>query len=220
MIKNKKADLSLSINAIVILILAITMLGLGLTFMRGLFKQATGKVESAVSSQELANPPTIDNPVTLYPSTLELRKTEQGKTLLAFMHAEGANRACTLTLLDKGGYVVRPDQDTRTVNLGTNPTIYDPGDYGAYDFFMTYNYNEVTGIPPDKIYTWTISIDPDELPAAADCGELEADLCVTGCTFGASPCPSTCDLVGSHIYTAKITCASGGTYKKDLLIKI
>lgn len=37
----KKADLSLSINAIVILILAITMLGLGLAFLRGTFKKTT-----------------------------------------------------------------------------------------------------------------------------------------------------------------------------------
>lgn len=39
--KNKKGDLSLSINAIVILILAITMLGLGLAFLRGTFKKTT-----------------------------------------------------------------------------------------------------------------------------------------------------------------------------------
>ena len=37
----KKADLSLSINAIVVLILAITMLGLGLAFLRGTFKKTT-----------------------------------------------------------------------------------------------------------------------------------------------------------------------------------
>jgi len=40
----KNASLNLSINAIVILILAITMLGLGLTFMRGLFKKTTGQL--------------------------------------------------------------------------------------------------------------------------------------------------------------------------------
>lgn len=39
--RNKKGDLSLSINAIVVLILAITMLGLGLAFLRGTFKKTT-----------------------------------------------------------------------------------------------------------------------------------------------------------------------------------
>ena len=37
----KKGSLTLSINAIVVLILAITMLGLGLSFMRNIFGGAT-----------------------------------------------------------------------------------------------------------------------------------------------------------------------------------
>jgi len=41
----KKASLNLSINAIVILILAITMLGLGLAFMRNIFGTATGEFQ-------------------------------------------------------------------------------------------------------------------------------------------------------------------------------
>jgi hypothetical protein len=41
----KKASLDLSINAIVILILAITMLGLGLAFMRNIFGSATKEFE-------------------------------------------------------------------------------------------------------------------------------------------------------------------------------
>jgi len=43
MYKRKKASLNLSINAIVVLILAITMLGLGLAFMRNIFGQATSE---------------------------------------------------------------------------------------------------------------------------------------------------------------------------------
>ena len=49
-----KGDLSLSINAIVILILAITMLGLGLAFLRGTFKKTTGeftKVSETIKNQ-------------------------------------------------------------------------------------------------------------------------------------------------------------------------
>ncbi len=50
----KKADLSLSINSIVILILAITMLGLGLAFLRGTFSKTTAQfaeVSDTVKSQ-------------------------------------------------------------------------------------------------------------------------------------------------------------------------
>jgi hypothetical protein len=61
----KKGDLSLSINAIVILILAITVMGLGLTFIRGLFKGATEKLGSALQATELQNPPSSEKPITI-----------------------------------------------------------------------------------------------------------------------------------------------------------
>jgi hypothetical protein len=48
--KRQKASLNLSINAIVILILAITMLGLGLSFMKGLFGKTTGQLEEVGES--------------------------------------------------------------------------------------------------------------------------------------------------------------------------
>ncbi|MBU4283487.1 MAG: hypothetical protein KJ968_00090 [Nanoarchaeota archaeon] len=41
---NKKAGLQISINAIVILILAITVLGIGLAFIRGMFSQTIGQL--------------------------------------------------------------------------------------------------------------------------------------------------------------------------------
>lgn len=41
----KKGSLQLSINAIVVLILAITMLGLGLSFMRSMFGKTTGQLD-------------------------------------------------------------------------------------------------------------------------------------------------------------------------------
>jgi len=45
---NKKGALELSINAIVIVILAMTLLGLGLSFVRGIFKNFTGTTNSAM----------------------------------------------------------------------------------------------------------------------------------------------------------------------------
>ena len=43
--KNKKGSLELSINAIVILVLAITMLGLGIAFTKGKFSQLSERIE-------------------------------------------------------------------------------------------------------------------------------------------------------------------------------
>src|SRR3989344_2188730 len=82
---SKKGDLSLSINAIVILILAITMLGLGLTFMRGLFKNITEKTNEALPS-ELTVLPTVDNPVILAPPDLTLRQGKREDITIAYMN--------------------------------------------------------------------------------------------------------------------------------------
>lgn len=94
--KSKKADLSLSTNAIVILILAITILGLGLTFVRGLFKQAESKVSETFSATELANPPTRDNPTTIAPGILNLRQKESGKAVVAYYNTYNGQIYCKL----------------------------------------------------------------------------------------------------------------------------
>jgi len=62
--RNKRADLSLSINAIVILILAITMLGLGLGFIRGMFGKVSTSFEEMVSSEQEPTPATETSPIT------------------------------------------------------------------------------------------------------------------------------------------------------------
>lgn len=61
----RKGDLNLSINAIVVLILAITMLGLGLGFIRNVFGGAAGKVGAALEATSLKNPADSSNPVTI-----------------------------------------------------------------------------------------------------------------------------------------------------------
>ena len=61
----KKASLNLSINAIVVLILAITMLGLGLGFIRSMFKGATSKLAGAIESTSLKNPADSNTPLTI-----------------------------------------------------------------------------------------------------------------------------------------------------------
>ena len=47
---NKKAGLQISINAIVILILAITVLGIGLAFITGMFQDTIGKLDQVSKS--------------------------------------------------------------------------------------------------------------------------------------------------------------------------
>ena len=73
----KKADLSLSINAIVLLILAITMLGLGLAFIRGQFGKVTGelgKISETLSAERKAELERSLDRITLTTTELEIKK--------------------------------------------------------------------------------------------------------------------------------------------------
>jgi len=65
MINNKKASLQLSIEAIVIIILAITLLGLGLTFMRQFIGKGSESLASVFDAAKLENPATALTPITI-----------------------------------------------------------------------------------------------------------------------------------------------------------
>src|SRR3989338_248597 len=135
---SKKADLSLSTNAIVILILAITILGLGLTFVRGLFKQAETKVAETFSATELANPPTMDKPVTITPGLLNIRLGKSGKAVIANFNPKPVDRYCQL----KGGTGIAIPPDGLTA---TGSKLYASGS-GAK-------------IPREGTNTWVLAIE-------------------------------------------------------------
>jgi hypothetical protein len=75
---NKKGALALSINAIVILIIAITMLGLALGFTRGMFGKAAGQFDEMISVEPEPSTPSAANPVTL---SREIVITEAGQKI-------------------------------------------------------------------------------------------------------------------------------------------
>jgi len=81
---NKKGSLELSVNAIVVLILAITMLGLGLGFMKGMFGKVSQNVDTAIGQNQLANPPTVNNPFTLSSNQISLARGAAQTIILAY----------------------------------------------------------------------------------------------------------------------------------------
>ena len=62
---DKKAALNLSVQAIVILVIAFVVLGLALTLTRYIFGVAQEKAGSAIDIIELESKPTSDNPITI-----------------------------------------------------------------------------------------------------------------------------------------------------------
>ena len=83
----KKASLNLSINAIVILILAITMLGLGLAFMRNIFGSATqefSEVSGTVKKQMIDQMKATTKTVDLSRPKVELKAGESTQVFIGF----------------------------------------------------------------------------------------------------------------------------------------
>ncbi|MBU0628682.1 MAG: hypothetical protein KKC75_05800 [Nanoarchaeota archaeon] len=62
---HKKAAMELSVTAIVVLILAIVMLGLGLGFIRGMFGKVSTQLEQQVAAEPEPSAPTGAFPITL-----------------------------------------------------------------------------------------------------------------------------------------------------------
>ena len=164
--RGKKGSLNLSMNAIVVLILAITMLGLGLTFMRGLFKQATERVTEAVSAQELVNPPTVDSPLTAAPGDLTIRTKEVGKIIVAYLSQHSGADDCTLSKAFSAGtdvatiaasnQAVSMQQDQiNTWTLALTPIVANSPGTGIYTITMTCTGGSGTSYNKDIVITTT-----------------------------------------------------------------
>ncbi|MEA2036900.1 MAG: hypothetical protein U9O94_05290 [Nanoarchaeota archaeon] len=69
----KKGALALSVNAIVVLILAVVMLGLALGFVRGMFGKVTTSFEEQIAAEPNPSTPTGSEPITLSRESLIVR---------------------------------------------------------------------------------------------------------------------------------------------------
>jgi len=87
----KKAVFQISLNTIILTLLSVIVLGLALSFVRTLFSQGqeiSSKVIDSTEVNQLINPPTQDNPLTLTPAQLRMRKTQTKILDIAFMNTE------------------------------------------------------------------------------------------------------------------------------------
>ncbi|MBI5393380.1 hypothetical protein HZA96_05915 [Candidatus Woesearchaeota archaeon] len=83
--KHKKGDLSLSVNAIVVFVLAFSMLGVGL-FVVNLIKEKVSKgVETAGNLDDLKTPPTSDNPL-IIDEEVKVKNKKLTKLDIGFYH--------------------------------------------------------------------------------------------------------------------------------------
>lgn len=122
----RKASLSLSINAIVVLILAITMLGLGLAFMRSTFGGVTaqfGEISAEVQKDMLNRLQQSPESLVLNRYETDIRQGESKEVYLAIRNDLGTERTFTIDQGDISSKTCAPQEDTRhcCISMGGNP---------------------------------------------------------------------------------------------------
>jgi hypothetical protein len=96
---NKKGSLNLSINAIVVLILAITMLGLGLAFMRNIFGSATeefSEVSGTVKKQMIDQMKESNQIVDLSRPKVSIKPGENTQVFIGFKNDDSGVKTFTI----------------------------------------------------------------------------------------------------------------------------
>ncbi len=133
---SKKADLSLSTNAIVVMIIAIVILGLALTFSRGIFTKL-GEALSGIGGQTISNPATYDDPITLSTANLEIVRGKKMPLSISVFNKFSTGECGT-------NPVPTPGQACRIPITIVMPQCvgYDPNDYTR-----TQAYNYAVGMP-------------------------------------------------------------------------
>ena len=87
----KKADLSLSVNAIVVLILAIVMLGLALGFVKTMFGKSANKLDEIISTEKEPEQANEYDPIKLSKGTVILKTNENGALKISVYNANQNN---------------------------------------------------------------------------------------------------------------------------------
>jgi len=88
---NKKGGLQISINAIVILILAITVLGIGLGFINGMFSQTIGQlgeVSKSIEDDMIDRIRESDDRLALRENDIEIKKSSEKKIYFGVRNEE------------------------------------------------------------------------------------------------------------------------------------
>lgn len=83
----RKASLNLSVNAIVIFVLAFAMLGVGLTFTGLIRENVTGATKDIIPKSDFKNPPTAQNPITIT-DELTIKRGAKKKVDLGFYNKD------------------------------------------------------------------------------------------------------------------------------------
>lgn len=136
---NKKAALNLSVQAIVILVIAFVVLGLALTLTRYIFGMAQEKAGGAIDIIELESKPTSDNPITI-PKKIIIARGDSKELDIGVYNTRdtpytdatlGISR-CLRTIGDPAERAVEPEDLPSLVTVEQSIVASDSKAYRAY----------------------------------------------------------------------------------------
>ena len=136
----KKGYLALSVNAIVVIVIAFVVLGLALTFTRSIFKAGMGKLPEAISLTALEAEPSADNPITIA-DRIEIKRDSQVELKIGYYNSNpNPSTDAKLGIYD----CLNPDGDS-VYSTGKLPTItstsqtVEPSSASAYKVILSEN---------------------------------------------------------------------------------
>jgi hypothetical protein len=121
---DKKGDLSLSVNAIVVLVIAIIFLGLAIGFTTKLIGSSKDKLLSGVENVDISSPATSENQM-VFDGKLEVKANAKQPLKISFYNNEGN------TLTNSKPYIEKCIKDDGTVAATLNFTAL-PVDIAPY----------------------------------------------------------------------------------------
>ena len=133
--KNKKASLELSIRTIVVVVLAMTLLGLGLGFIQGMFKDITA-ISTDVSEQvrqQILDDLRTQNKRLSFPSS-EVKVSSNGETIISIgvMNTLDQDINFLIMLLDEYGVDVSRGTEDNEFYWDNTEQFLEPGQAKVY----------------------------------------------------------------------------------------
>lgn len=202
----KKGALNLSINAIVVLILAITILGLGLGFIRNQFQTATDQFDrvNEETETEMINEMISSNDlVTLKQKEFEVEAGTPYEFFFGIRNTDDQDRVYFIQFICDQGY-----NTGNCRNATEGKEDYYDGDNVAnhWSWFQTYNMMEIPAGEGEAMYAKLLAEDPDTFrgkmlvwkctePSIDDCTDVQFN------TTGGIPSSPDVTNLGSETFT-------------------
>lgn len=150
------ASLDLSVNSIVVMVIAFVVLGLILAFSRKVFDKGTGQVDEIFGQLDLNTPPTRDAPIVM-PDTVTVKQGTQIPMKIG-VYNKGANDVSDVAVTVsscKGKSATITDQETPSI-VTTAKTIKSSSAETFNVYFSLDTKTKFTATDPDFVCTLSV----------------------------------------------------------------